>query len=228
MKTIIRAGFWSWITLFVVLFGTIGCLVFGIYVFVLFAGSLTNNPALSIILLLCACMCLSFCLVMSLICAWLWGSRCRRITIDKSGIQRGLIKAVRINWNEVSGFGVAPLAVDYLKNVKKVQSGLFIYILTGDHRKQEFNIYGILQIWTWMCITEYIPKTARLFSGLEKKCGSLDAGRFQAGDELTLPKRLIWMKYSDELYKTVCSYVGHGPVLCPEVTDSQINSSITN
>ncbi len=137
---------------------------------------------------------------------WYYGSKCRRVSIDKEGIQRGLLCPVKICWKEVAAIGTAPLSVNISKDGRASRSELSIYLTDSNSCCEEIRKYGILQIWTWMCIKKYVPFLTLLFSGLEKKSGPTKVGVYHTGEKMLLPKKIIWIRFDHDMYQMLYAH----------------------
>ena len=211
MKVIYRPFWGNWIILLFLVAGACCGLFFGIYGLVFAAESFSSSVCFSVFLFLSACLILSVSFFLTLAILWFWAGKCRQSLVDETGARRGLILPETIRWKDVTGCGAAPLWVNIQKDGTRTSSALYIYVLTGEHSRDEISANGIHQIWTWKCVEKHLPALAPFLTRLERHGGRPDSSACKTGDELTLPDKIIWLPYSKELYQYILSKVAAKP-----------------
>ena len=197
-----RPSIGRWIVLSFLLFGSASGLSYGVGCFIVSVDSMSDNVVFSLILLAGSILIVLSSIFLSIMGAWYYGSRCRQVTINKEGVQRGIIKPEKIAWKDAE-VGIAPLWVNFSKDGRLTRSEQCIYLLKGACNREELYSYGISQVWTWMCINKYFPRAKRLIASLERKSGNHTNDTYKTGNELILPEIIIWIPYNCELKEII-------------------------
>ena len=201
-----RPSIGRWIVLFFVFFGSVGGLSFGVVGFSVSFNVLSDSVCSSIILFVGSIFVVIASVFLSIMGAWYYGSRCRQVTINKEGVQKGIINPEKIEWKDAE-VGIAPLWVNFSKDGRLTRSEQYIYLVKGAYNREELFSYGISHVWTWMCINKYFPRAKRLIASLERKSGNYTNDTYKTGNELILPEIIIWIPYNCELKELISQII---------------------
>lgn len=145
--------------------------------------------------------------LVGLAAVWHWGARCRIITVTDRELRRGLIHPARIRWEEVSAWGTGFFFPQYTGTNLAAPGKRQIYVVSGPVSEEEIRTYGIGQIWTWRCAKRYLPFLCPLLARMEQKGGTVQRDDLMTGDRLVMPRQIIWVRYTPELYREIKMHI---------------------